>query len=247
MRDRGETNVSIGHGLFSKELNIVGTGARNYHSLGFSDVVLAEIPHEMIQSAEIMPSQFYGGRRGMADYEGEEKLWLAVLEDTLRTLARGADWGSDRAKKYWREADTWLRDLSGDDREGTFVFVCQVLKLNPVYFHEQLAKGNVRDIHKRIAARYGGGVNPSANKVRRKTVRLRTLPSSGPQQIMPQGKRTKEMTLPEEHPCALCGEPTRLRKCSACRSKQDPRDEPTERGLPGPEVMTEIYDYHEDK
>ena len=80
--------------------------------------------------ADIVPAQFYSGRRRAASLEPVLRLMSGVLADAVRCFQRNFDSRYPNRRKQFREAKFWIFD---DRSDGPFSFqgVCAALEIDP--------------------------------------------------------------------------------------------------------------------
>lgn len=94
---------------------------------------------EFSESEAVLPTQFYGARRGASNIEPMRRLMIAMLVDAVRCFQTKA--GADRTARSqeFAEVKSWL---FSDDDDGLFSFnaVCDALGLDPKSIRNWLAR-----------------------------------------------------------------------------------------------------------
>ena len=89
----------------------------------------------------VLPSQFYGSRRGSEQAEAEKRLMCAVLKDAIRCSERNLRARSVGARRAFLEAEHWLfKERNG----GPFCFehVCEALGLSSDFVRRTVSRRN---------------------------------------------------------------------------------------------------------
>ena len=110
----------------------------------------------------VLPSQLLDASHHGANLQPEKRLMLAVLEDAVATLQRGALTTTRSVSTAAEEARQWVLD-DRTDLPFSFVNICHVLGLDPAYLRQGLERWVAR-ARRRAAA---GTVIPFRHAFRR--------------------------------------------------------------------------------
>jgi len=82
----------------------------------------------------------------------EKTLWRAVLNQAVIDFAcLGYEYGLDRALVH-RSAGNWF--LSNSRGAGSFLFICEFLGINPVWFRKQLFGTSMDTLKNRVSSQH---------------------------------------------------------------------------------------------
>ena len=91
----------------------------------------------LFQPDTLLPVQFYDRLRRRADYDGERRLMIAVLEDAVDVYRKQAAAKDHRGRQLFEDAESWI-----ESPEHTWLFsfqnICDVLGLDAEYLREGL-------------------------------------------------------------------------------------------------------------
>jgi hypothetical protein len=105
-----------------------------------------------------LPSQFYGSRKLSRHLDGEKKLMLAILRDSVECLDKYRSSRSSYGRALYQDAIEWITD---NDTAWLFSFtnICDLLGIDPDYLRSNLLKREHKTARGK-AARNCGTENP---------------------------------------------------------------------------------------
>lgn len=177
----------------------------------------------------LLPIQFFE-RHPSRKFEGERRLALAVLVDAIACWAKPT--GKNRAALA-AEAQAWL--FGSDTEDWSFQRVCEAVEINPEYLRKGLLEW--REVDGKLAFHRHG----QAGTHDVVSIGSRFRDGHGRSRL----ERRESSTNPAlrlEKPAD--GDSVRRRPPPV---KHDPRNDPDERDLPGPEVNSDILDFWNDR
>ena len=127
----------------------------------------------------ILPSQFYGSRRGSAENEPLRRLMFAVLEDAVRTFMRNFGSRSGQKRLEFVEADHWLFK-NKDDGPFSLDSVCHVVGISPGDLRRRLLLWRSQKIAQSRSAAGNTASSPSFSTAQRGTASSAPSPAQRP-------------------------------------------------------------------
>jgi hypothetical protein len=87
----------------------------------------------------LTPAQYYDSKRRDSSVVPLKRLMMAVLQDAIRCVQKGARAKSGSKQRYLCEVQEWV---FGENGEGPFAFqsVCEILEIAPQYLRKGLAE-----------------------------------------------------------------------------------------------------------
>jgi len=87
----------------------------------------------------LLPIQYFEAMRRKHLLEGEKRLILSVLEDSIECFMKCIDASTSKGQRLFRDADEWI---AHEDKRWVFSFdnVCDMLDINPEYMRTGLRK-----------------------------------------------------------------------------------------------------------
>jgi hypothetical protein len=91
----------------------------------------------LFQPDTLLPSQYFDRIRRRAQYDGERRLMIAILEDAVDVYRKQAGAHDARGQQLFLEAEEWFADT---DRSWLYSFenICDVLDLEADYLRRGL-------------------------------------------------------------------------------------------------------------
>jgi hypothetical protein len=108
--------------------------SRTYDGTSFDGIL-----PRLIEPEILLPSQFFDRFRGRSILEGERRLMLAVLEDSVMCYQKYAGCTRPRGRRLFEEAEQWLFE---EDPNWPFSFesISSVFGIHPDYFRTRLVR-----------------------------------------------------------------------------------------------------------
>jgi len=112
--------------------------SKQYESTSFDGIL-----PRLVEPEILLPSQFFDRFRGRSILEGERRLMLAILEDSVMCFQKYAGATRPRGRRLFQEAEEWLLE---EDSSWPFSFeaICDVFGIDPDYFRANLLRWKER-------------------------------------------------------------------------------------------------------
>ncbi len=134
MTNRSHANASSRSDVFTRPGPAFTSGLRD-----------GALPGNVFEDDAILPEQYFARLRHRADYPGEERLLLAVLEDAVHCYKTNMVARTPRRRRLFDEAEEWL--LGADAGASvSFAYVCEVFEFDADYIRGGLRRWRERHI-----------------------------------------------------------------------------------------------------
>ena len=91
----------------------------------------------LLQPDTLMPIQYLETLKRKTHLEGEKRLILAILEDSIARYQKYHLAHDKKGEQLFREIEEWIMDEK-DERIFSFVSICELLEINPDYLRRGL-------------------------------------------------------------------------------------------------------------